>query len=83
VCPHICHARFTTPSCGHEPCELEASGGVLRLRDLIGFVIGDADLSLAVTVLVGFATIAVLVVAALALELHFRGPRGRVHLSRG
>jgi hypothetical protein len=50
---------------------------------LIGFVIGDADLSLAVTVLVGFATIAVLVVAALALELHFRGPRGRVHLSRG
>jgi hypothetical protein len=49
----------------------------------IGFVIGKADFSLAGTVLVGFATIAVLVVAALALELHFRGPRGRVHLSRG
>ena len=50
---------------------------------VIGFAIGQADFSLAATVLVGFATIAVLAVAALALELHFRGPRGRVHLSRG
>ena len=48
----------------------------------IGFGIGRADLSLAATVLLGFATIAVLAVTALALELHFRGPRGRVHLSR-
>lgn len=50
---------------------------------VVGFVIGQADLSLAGTVLSGFAAIAVLVVAALALELHFHGPRGRVHLSRG
>jgi hypothetical protein len=49
---------------------------------LAGFFIGAAELGFAGTVLVGFAVIGALVVVGLALEL-LRGPRGRVHLSRG